>query len=90
MHQTALNGKLAPREVILVAGSFYFRGICIWQMREAVPRQPASIPGGVRGWLLFPKHLGLPNRSAKCCCYYPDAKITDLVKFCRGPSLQKA
>lgn len=45
MHQTALNGKLTPQEVILVAGSFYFRGICIWQMREAVPRQPAPVPG---------------------------------------------
>lgn len=41
-------------------------------------------PWGVRDWLLLPKHLRLPNRSAKCCCYYPDAKIADLVKFCRG------
>ena len=36
-------------------------------------------PGGVRGWLLFPKHLGF--KSAKYCCYYRDTKITDLIKF---------
>lgn len=60
MHQTALNGKLAPREVILVAGSFYFRGICIWQMREAVPCQPAPVPGVLKAGYYSQSTLGSP------------------------------
>lgn len=89
MHLPSLNGKLALLEVILVAGSFYFWGICICGMRELFPCQVACISGGVRGWLLFPKHLGFLNGSAKYCCYYRGAKINRPCKILSGPSYKR-